>query len=243
MAVETITLGTITERVLQIIVNRSSTTADTNLTSEVRWAIHIALRDFVALVQPDAFRRDGVITTASGAATYSLPDDFMQVIEPGVSFATTDFRTLVRFSEMDFRALEIQRAQATGDPTHYLLRFRDDATGQAQITFWPTPTSIRNITVHYLILPTKLYDGVDATIIHKRLPPECHHALIFGACYNLRRYLSAADFQDYEARWGREIERAKANNPPVIGIMHQRLPYGGPAGVGRYYPGITVQTQ
>lgn len=241
MSVETITLGTLTQQVLYVLMNDTSTTADTTLTSQVRWALHCALRDYVSITEHQAFRTDATIATSNGVAEYALADDFLVLLEPGPSFAASDFRTLQYLTEQDYRAFELAKSQAAGDPTHYMIRNRSSATGAAPIKLWPTPTSVRTINYHYLAIPTKLYDGSDATVIDKRLPANQHHVLVWGAVSYMPRFLnSQGDLTFYIQKWNEALSVGRSKTPQVVGQVYQKMPYNGG---NPYRPAIPTITQ
>lgn len=244
MAVETITLGTLTQQVLLVVANHSNTTADATLTSQVRWALHAALRDYVSITESQAFRTDATIALVSGTKDYALADDFMQMLDPSPHFIASDFRTLQYLTEQDFRAFEYERSQQTGDPTHYTLRNRSASDGSAQIRFWPTPNAARTVRYHYVAIPGKLYDGSDATVIDKRLPPYQHHVLVWGAVTYMPRYLNVAgDLQQYALRWQEALGVGRSKSPPVAGQAYQRIPYMGAGGIRSVIPTITQAAQ
>lgn len=241
MAVETITLGTLSQQVLYVLVNDPSTTLDTTLTAQVRWALHCALRDYVSITEHQSFRTDATLVTANGTAEYALADDFLVMLEPGPNFAASDYRTLQYLTEQDFRAFELAKSQATGDPTHYMIRNRSSSTGAATIKLWPTPDSTRTINYHYLAIPAKLYDGTDATVIDKRLPANQHHVLVWGAVSYMPRFLNSnGDLTFYIQKWNEALSIGRSKSPQVVGQVYQKMPY---LGSNPYRPSIPSITQ
>ena len=236
MSAETITLGILTQQVLLVIANHANTAADAVLTAQVRWALHAALRDFVSITESQAFRSDSTFATVVGQKDYDIADDFMTMIDPSPHFVASDYRTLQYSTEQDFRAFELDRSQATGDPVQYMLRTRSASTGNCQMRLWPTPAAIRSIRYYYLAVPAKLYDGTDSTVIDKRLPPNQHHILVWGAVANLPRYLNAsADLQVFVQKWNEALAIGRSKSPPVTGQTYRRNSYG----VGSGYLNIT----
>jgi hypothetical protein len=232
MAIESITLGTLTNRISFLLTNSAS--PDTDRVPEYRWAVHTALRELVSRAELTAFRVDSSFATANGTADYYLADDFCRMLEPGVYFAAADYRTLYEMTEMEFRSYELERTQQTGDPRNYLLRERNASTGLMQVRLWPTPTSVRTIKYHYLTYPAKVYDGNDATIIDKRLPAEYHHHLLDGAMYYFTREMNTvSEYEVFARRWEQCIAEAKAKNTPTISRAQSRVPYQGPVGAMR----------
>ena len=238
MPVETITLGWLKGRVLHILTNQAALGANPDLEVEVAWALHTALREFVSFTELMAFRRDAIliIGTFANEVDYQLAPDWIRMIEPGIRFSESDYRTVFYMTEQDWLHYGLDHSQETGDPTHYVLRNRRENTGDQQIRFYPRMTTPRTLTYHYLSLPLKLYDKPDATSIDIRLPPDHHHALVWGAVAQFGRYLnSSPELQIYVDKWEKAKQKAK-ETAPAVGQSHIRQPWTGPRGVGRGYP-------
>lgn len=228
MSVETITLGTLSKQVLMVIANSENTSLNAALTRNVRWALHKAMRDWVSTVRPSDFRSFADISVVAGTTDYALDDTFMQMIDPGVAFTTSDYRTLQYITEQAFLEQRLGASQGRGEPYLYMLPQRSITTGAAQIRFWPTPSTTRTIRCYFLSLPGKLYDGNDYTVVDRRLNPSYHPHLVDGAIYELRRYLNVGgDWEPYRAAWMKAVEDARRNEPPVTGQTYQIGRYGG----------------
>lgn len=201
--------------------------ADEQITSQIDLSIHGALRDLVRLSEMQAFRMDGDIAITSGNRDYVLPADLMKIIEPGISFVTSDFRTLRYTTEQHVRTYGWERNQRSGLPEFYVLRGRKQYLGDWNIRLYPTPSDNRTIRVHYLALPDPLWAGRDeSTVLDPRLPAEFSHAVVYGAVTHLPRYLNAQiDLAYYQGLWSQYIEDAKQYSVPVSGQSYQKVGY------------------
>lgn len=233
MTVETMLIETLTARVHFAIANTA--TVDTTLKTEIKWALHCALRELIERTEHSGFRVIGSLTTANGTKTYALPDDFHREIEEGVKFAASDYRTLTYISEQDYDSKMLDANTTTGDPYLYMIRGRNSTSAAAQMSFYPTPSSIRTIYINYLAFPVKLYDLADGTAIDKRIPPEYHHILVTGALRHLPNYVKDK-WPVYNGLWEQMVMEAKKKAVQVTGQTYQRELYApgiGAVGLGR----------
>jgi hypothetical protein len=204
--------------------------------TEIKWALHCALREIIERTEHAAFRTRAVVNLAAATTTYPLPDDFHRMIEEGVKFGTTDFRTLEYISEQDWDAKMLDANTTQTDPWLYTVLGRKSTTGAAQIKFWPTPGSIRQVSVHYLAFPIKVHDMVNGTSIDARIPPEYHHILVTGALRHLPRYISDSDWQKANGLWEVYVAEARKKSVQVTGQTYQKELYSsglGAFGLGR----------
>lgn len=225
MPSEVVTLGDLTEQVSLIITN--AITTDSQITSQIHLALHAALRDFVRISEPLSFRTDIDFDITAGTSTYTVNGSICKIIDPGVTFVTSDYRTLAYANEQTIKSQEWDRWQRTGEPQWYVIRNRDPYVGDLNLRLYPTPTTDRTLRVHVLTLPLKLWPNVSSSqVVDPRLPPEFHHCLIAGAITNLPRYLnSQLDLAAYAAKWQQYIEQAKDYQIPVTGQAYQRDAY------------------
>ncbi len=227
MAAETITLQTLHDRVANLMANHTG--VDTGLTTEIKWGLHVALRELVQRVKPSGFRKDGSLTLVTSTADYSLADDFGTLIDGSIKFSVTPFTTLIRLHEQEYDGWNLDASQATGEPRRYLQRGRSASTGLAQVRVWPTPTSTYNgktVAYRYYAIPTVVYSASLASNLDPRVDPEYHQYLVYGALFYLQNYLRGmSDLQLYLAKWEQFLKLARADEPEVIGETFQRQPY------------------
>lgn len=235
MSVETITVGTVKARASHILTGLA--TYSTAFGTELSAAVHAALRDFVLRARPQDFRVFATITTVAGTAEYGLDDEFIELIEPGVSFAASDYRTLLPLSAQEYSLFQLQRNRTNGDPTHYFIS-RRHTDGKVMMWLYPTPSSTRTINYFFLTLPDTLLGVSDSTVVDQKLAPEYQHLLTWGTVAQFPRYLSTnPDLQFYWNKWEQGIKEAREHSDRVAGRVHQRLPYTGRNLLpGRYYP-------
>lgn len=235
MAVETITLGTVKARASAILSGLAAYT--TLFGTELTAAVHNALRDFVLRVRPLDFRAVKQITTVIGQAEYALDDAFMEIIEPGVAFAASDYRTLHPLSEQEYAGYQLQRNTANGEPLYYFVS-RRHTDGKSQLILHPTPSTVRTINYFCLLHPTSLLATADSATIDQRLAPEYQHLLTWGTVAQFPRYLATnPDLQFYWGKWEQGIKEAREHSDRIVGRAHQRAAYGGRDNIrGRYYP-------
>lgn len=227
MTIETMTIDTLVFRVYFAISNVSTSTianVDPNLKSEIKWALHCALRELVERTEHHGFRARGSISVTAGTAQWALPDDFHRIIEEGVKFAASDYRTLEYISEQEWDARMLDSDTSQAEPVLYTLTGRKTSNGTAQIKFYPTPSTSRTITVNYLTIPLKVYDLNDGNSLDTRIPPEYHHILVAGALKHLPAY--AKDLWPiWKGQWDEYVQEARKKSVPVTGQSYQRELY------------------
>lgn len=235
MAVETITLGTVKARASHILTGLAaySTAFGTELTA----AAQAALREFVLRARPMDFRGNKTISVVAGTSEYSLDDKFMEIIDPGVTFAAADFRTLFPLSEQEYAGWQCQRHTAQGEPTHYWID-RRHTDGAARIKLFPTPSANRTINYYCLLHPDTLLGASDGSSLDVKLAPEYHHLIPWGMVAQFPRYLATnPDLQFYWNKWEEGIKLARENSERIAGRVRQRTPYRMPRGFNApYYP-------
>ena len=230
MAVEQYLVDTIADRVLHILIGKAG--PEDSLDREVRWALQSAQLIFSNEVNPHSFRAAFSITTEEDENTYTLPDDFHQIIDDTVRFAESDFRTLREIPLQMFHRYSMSFDESTGDPESYRIVNKDKATGSWQIFFHPTPsTSTRVIVGDYRSMPDPVWNSTRGSgqTMDLRIAPECLPMFVSGAiaCGHFSRYLSQQDLAAHMLTWEKGIAAAKKNNNPVVGKAYQRQPTPG----------------
>ena len=212
----------------------------TGWVTEIKWALHCALRELIERTEHSGFRTRATITLAPSTTTYALADDFHRMIEEGVKFIASDYRTLQYISEQDWDAKMLDANTTTSDPWLYTLLGRKTTTAVAQIKFWPTPSTARGVSVHYLAFPLKMYDLANGAAVDTRIPPEYFHILVQGALRHLPRYISDADWQKSHALWEVYVAEARKKAVQVTGQTYQKELYT--SGLGAFGLGRVPET-
>ena len=107
------------------------------------------------------------------------------------------------------------------DPRYYTLVGRKTSNGSAQIRFWPTPSTIRAVSVNYLAFPLKVYDLADGAVLDTRIPPEYHHTLVAGALKHLPPYVKEF-WPMWRGQWEEYVAEARKKSVQVSGQSYQR---------------------
>lgn len=210
--------------------------------TEIKWACHCALRELIERTEHSGFRVRYAVGVSAGVQAYSLPDDFHRMIEEGVKFGASDFRTLEYISEQDWDAKMLDANTTQTDPYLYTLIGRKSTTGAAQIKFWPIPGSTRQIVVNYLAFPISIYALTNGLALDARIPPEYHHILVQGALRHLPRYISDSDWQKANTLWEVYVAEARKKSVQVTGQTYQKELYSpglNAIGLGRVPPTLT----
>lgn len=231
------------DRVLNLLTNAASTggSADSSLSSEIKWGLQCALNELCETVKPTGLRKDGSITLATSTKDYPLASDVSTLIDGSIKFSVAPYFTLERLHEAEYDQWQLDASVSTGEPRRYIQRGRDATTGYIKIRVWPTPTSTQHgktIAYRYFRLPTDLYAANLSDAIDPGIDPTYLNWLPYGALVYLRNYArSQSDVNLWVAEWKAFLRRTRADEPEVVGETFQRHAYR-PQGQlgGRVYP-------
>jgi hypothetical protein len=105
---------------------------------------------------------DRTLATATGVATYTLPDDFTDMSSEGFTFSAGVIQPrVVRVDDETLGQLQAAAAQA-GAPKYYSIRVKPNELGvvsRYEVTFYPTPTETYSLTYAYSVTPDTLSDA------------------------------------------------------------------------------------
>lgn len=201
----------------------------------IRFALNSCLMQIVDETNHAAFREDGYFTTVAGTSRYDLAEDYQQIIDESVKMAESPFRTLVFRPEYLHNALERDRDEATGSPTHFFVRHRSATTGLWQMQIWPSPDDAYDMTYRYRALPNQIQGTIRGgnSVLDRRFPSESASVLVAGAASKFKKYLSGVDLQAKMLEYRDGIEKMKAKSIPVAGARFRRAMDTGPSAYGR----------
>lgn len=138
---------------------------------------------------------------------YSLPSDCDRVVD--IRQAVTSQKVYpVNIHTFD---AYIPNPTATGEPNNYMMLGRD-TSGYWQIGVYPTPTSVMNLQLRYLLTPSDMSSSTTSPL----LPENFHDVIVYGALAMFghpfiddTRYASAAQ------RYKETLADMKQNYKPV----------------------------
>lgn len=235
MAVETITIGTLVSRIKAKIKNSTST--DTFLDAEIKFAISWTIRDILSKVELPAYR---TLTTknltSAGGATYDLPDDFWRIIEPGVRYTSSPYYTLKYIDLQQYDAANGAAIfQSTQRPMYYTIIGRDATSGVHQIRFFAAPDANYTVQVHYYAHSTDHSASADGTNLDVRFPRMHVQTIVWGALTLFPNYLGPDELAIYQAKYVEGIQDIGRTSTVVEGSSIQkqrfRVSSGGRAGI------------
>lgn len=172
------TLGYLKQRLAFRLTN--SATVPTQLDAELAHAIDTALRQLVMSTDAPAFRKDGSFSTVSGQTDYSLDEDFVRMIDPGMRINTSPYYPLRPWTEQD-AARHYEVDTVTARPLRYSIVGRDEADGLFTLRLRPTPDAVYPITYRYYSYPASLENAADTVQLDLRFPSECVEGLLAKA--------------------------------------------------------------
>lgn len=201
---------------------QSDATPSSALKTEIKWYLHVALREFCERADVVSLRVKGTVSvSAAGGATYDLPADFHRCNAQSVKFASSDYRTLTQIDRSEYDQRQYDRTQQSGLPLFFMIEGVNTGTSLSTITFWPTPSDTRNITVYYQAFPTKLYDLADGSNIDARITPEYHHHLVAGCCARIPGFFDDAQREFFNRDFERGIVEAQKKADKVVGEVRR----------------------
>ena len=251
MAVETITIGDLVDRITFEV--RHDTLPGSALRSHILWYLDGAVSDFLNEFDHPAFQADATISVVSGTADYDLADDFQRLIDGTVRYTTGGLETLQRLTEAQWHRMEQDRFfSATYDyPQWFDLVGRSATSGAQQLRLRPTPSTDSTIKYQYISTPTArdastddpvaIRVAADEDILDRRFPPEMHQYLVEAV---LARYLAqwiSSDRLQQAAAWlEKNAASLRGKAMPSIGHSHQQGAFMARRGGGqfRWNPGI-----
>ena len=231
MAVDSVTIGNLVSRVAFHLTNAA---ADTNLTTEIKFALDRALRTMVREARPTAFVVENTISATSSTATYALADDVCELIYPSVRHASTPYEPLGMMTQQQYDASSLPLLlNNTGRPRHAMLVKRSASTGAWQLRLFPTPDASYSISYNYLGYPTQITSSTtDNTELDTRFPRGLVDGLIHGAAIMFPQYLGADQRQTFEALYRNAISDLRKEAEGIDGVFYQRRPYQLPSTLG-----------
>lgn len=227
MAVESITVGELVERVCFVLTN--STTVPSGLDTDIKWALDAALDEFCNKYDMPSFRAEGSVSWVASTQDYALPDDFRRMIEPSVRYATAPKYVMAYVELQEWDGLEADRfAVDQNRPRFYTILGADASSGALQIRPLPTPSAAADLVFQYIAKPTPISSASDATVVDRRFPTHLYHALVEMAVTKFPQYVSRDRIQIAEANAGIAMRDLARTAHPVIGNVHIQKRYGAP---------------
>lgn len=190
----------------------NSTTVDSTLDSDIRWALEEALMNWIVETRPQDLTTTGTVTTANGTAEYSLPDDFWEMRPNGVRIDGSPYTTLCHLQKEAFQRLQLYSNTGTGTPSHYAILQRSASTAIMSIRFYPIPNATLSIKVDYVALPSRpsTTTSGDGAYLDKRVPPALILPLVRrAALIGFSHMLDASQQAAFADAWATALRLSK----------------------------------
>lgn len=237
MAVERYTLGFLKQRLSFAFTNLA--TVPTVLSTEFAHALNIGIRMLVATADSPAFRATGSFSTVIGTSDYSLPEDFVRMIDPGVRINQSPYYRILPIEQQaidanpsttDFGARQLR-------PLWYSLLERDSSDGCWMLRMHPIPDAVYPISFRYFSYPQPLTELADTDEIDARFPVEGIQGLIASAALQFPQYLGRDQVELYlmqKADAERALRRARET---IVGKPEVPNLSGEVGSMGSSFPG------
>ena len=121
------------------------------------------------------------ITTVISTQEYSLPSDFMRLVDQTVYWDGGDLDNNILLEKVDETARFDFDSSNTGNPSKYWVRYDEDNT-VFKIGFEPTPNEAQEVYFQYVATMTDLNDTTNTT---SKIPAEWHYILPWYAAARL----------------------------------------------------------
>jgi len=226
MPVDSVTIGTLVSRIAFHLTNNA--TAETDLSTEAKFALDRVLRAIVREVRPRSFVVESTISATSGTASYLLATDVFELIYP--SLRITNSRT-----QYPIEMIELQDYDASGMPywmtvnaipRHAALINQDASTGAWRLRFYPTPDASYTVNYSYIGYPTRITSSTtDGTELDPRFPRDLEDALIHGACMSFPQYLGADQQIAFQKFYMEAVKNYRSTATGIDGAFYQRATY------------------
>lgn len=224
MAYQTVTVSTMVSRVSHMLSNNA--TADSNLSTEIKWALEDNVNRLAFKADLAAFRKEATVNTATNTTDYELPIDFYRMIEPGVKFAADPLWSLEWYDQQDFDRYDGDwRLQNASRPRMYTVRGRDETSGRYILRVHPKPDQSYLLKMPYFSVPARIATAADSDLIDKRFPPMFWRTIQFGAALDFPQYLSAQQDNTYKQKYSEGLLLIQQTSQPVSGRIHQNRRY------------------
>lgn len=227
MAVSTVTVGTLLNRLSWIIDGQNS--ADTTLRPNYLWALQQALRELAHDTDFWAFRTQGTLTLTNGTADYVLADDYRSLIDPSMVFTGSWQGTIWSLPHQTYDGMEMARATARGKPRHFILLGRQKTTsgaltaGNALVRFHPTPDAAYTLRYRYFAYPDSfLSDSDGTTTVDPRFPVDYVQAIVSGAVLHFPDALAPQEMQAHARNFEMGKRQLRLDNRAVVGNSYPR---------------------
>lgn len=232
MAVSTVTVGTLLQRLSWIIDGQN--TADVTLRPNYLWALQQALRELAHDTDYWSFRAQATITCVAGTQDYALADDFRAFIDPSMIFTGSWQGTIRALPMQTYDQFEMARATAQGKPRHFMLLGRQQSTsgaltaGNAVTRFHPTPDAAYTLRYRYFAYPSSFLSDTDGTtVVDPRFPVDYVQAIVSGAVLHFPDALVSQEMQGHARNFEMAKRQLRLDNRAVIGHTYPREPWGG----------------
>ncbi len=232
MAVATNTVADMISRVSFNITNDS--TADSNLSTEIQWALEAAMNRLCFDMDMPSFRKEHVITLTKDTQDYEMPDDFYRVINPGIRFRDDPNWTLEWYDKQDYDRIGGDwRMKNSSRPRHYTMRGVDEVSGRWMMRIAPKPDTDYEAVLHYFAVPARISSAATTDTLDKRFPSEFWDALVLKASTKFPQYLTREQIVVYGDQYQEALEDLRRTAMPVAGRIHQNRRYSpGPSSSG-----------
>ncbi len=127
---------------------------------------------------PASRQRSTSVSTVSGTAAYSWPDDFLLPLS--VSAATGGVRTALLIKDVSYIQAAYPDASATGSPAVYAN------LSATQFLIGPTPDGVYSVQIDYIGFPASIVDEGTSW-----LGDNAEEALFYGAMVQALKYMKA----------------------------------------------------
>jgi len=244
MAVPTATIAEVEKEVFFRL--NGTDTADSVLSSRVRWKLSSALRTMGAAFPRYWARKEATFTLADGTKDYDLPDDFFSLCSPYMTYSDTTYYRIMHLSDAEYMKFEGNRVfQSEERPRFFTLVGSNATTGQGQIRFVATPDTAYTVNYDYYSVPVDERSDDGTGKPDPRIPVQFMQALVLETTLAFPQFLTAAEIQMYQLEL--RAVRADLNSAayPVVGQAVRTDPFKVPfAGQGQswIYPPETLSS-
>lgn len=138
---------------------------------------------------------------------YSLPSDVDRIVDLRQS------RTTSKLGAVDIRTFDkyLPDPTAVADPMYYYLA-GVDSSNYWQIGLYPIPSTVENIQVRYLKIPSDMSASTDTPVI----PEKFHDIIVYGALYMFGHpYIDDTRMGSAQTRYEEALAEMKASYNPI----------------------------